>query len=68
MGWYFNASRDELGIALNDTRNQYLAYHEGRAGYARGSYNRKEWLLRVSKEVADRAILYDMQLRFCGKA
>ena len=68
MGWYFNLSRDELGISLSDTRNQYLAYHEGRTGYARGSYNRKDWLLRVSKEVADRAILYDTQLRFCGKA
>lgn len=68
MGWYFNASREELGISLSDTRNQYLAYHEGRTGFKRGSYNQKDWLLRVSKEVADRAILYDTQLRFCGKA
>ncbi len=68
MGWYFNASRNELGIPLNDTRNQYLAYHEGRTGYRRGSYNKKEWLLRVSKEVADRAIVYDTQLQFCGAA
>ncbi len=66
MGWYFNASREELGIPLSDARNQYLAYHEGRTGYRRGSYNKKQWLLRVSKEVADRAILYDTQLRFCG--
>lgn len=67
MGWYFNASRDELGIPLSDTRNQYLAYHEGRTGYRRGSHHAKDWLLRVSKEVADRAVLYDTQLRFCGK-
>lgn len=68
MGWYFNKSREELGISLADARNQYLAYHEGRAGFRRGSYNRKGWLLRVSKEVADRAVLYDTQLRTCGKA
>lgn len=66
MGWYFNASRDELGISLSDTRNQYLAYHEGRTGYRRGSYNNKGWLLKVSSDVASRAITYDAQLRSCG--
>ena len=68
MGWYFSKSREELGIALSDTRNQYLAYHEGRTGFRRGSYNKKSWLLRISREVADRAVMYDTQLRFCGKA
>ncbi|MEL7150593.1 MAG: lytic transglycosylase [Pseudomonadota bacterium] len=68
MGWYFNKSYAGLGIPLDDARNQYLAYHEGRAGYARGSYRQKAWLLRVSKEVANRAILYDTQLRTCGMA
>lgn len=67
MGWYFAETREELGIPLNDARNQYLAYHEGRAGYRRGSYNSKSWLLRVSNDVAMRAVLYDTQLRACGK-
>lgn len=67
MGWYFNASREELGISLSDTRNQYLAYHEGRTGYRRGSYRSKSWLLKVSNDVASRAITYDAQLRSCGK-
>lgn len=66
MGWYFNKSYSGLGIPLDDARNQYLAYHEGRTGYARGSYLQKAWLLRVSKEVADRAVLYDTQLKSCG--
>ncbi|NNL18625.1 MAG: lytic transglycosylase, partial [Boseongicola sp.] len=65
--WYFNASREELGISLSDTRNQYLAYHEGRTGYRRGSYRAKGWLLKVSNDVASRAITYDAQLRSCGK-
>ena len=65
MGWYMNQTRDRNGIALNDARNQYLAYHEGHTGFARGSYNRKSWLLRVSQEVADRSVMYERQLASC---
>ena len=50
MGWYFKKSEEDLGISISDARNQYLAYHEGRTGYKRGSYRRKAWLMRVSKE------------------
>ena len=32
------------GVALHDAYNQYLAYHEGKAGFARGSYRGKAWL------------------------
>jgi hypothetical protein len=66
MGWYFQQTYTDLGIPLGDARNQYLAYHEGRNGYRRGSHMQKSWLLRVSDEVAARAILYDTQLRSCG--
>jgi hypothetical protein len=66
MGWYFKQTEEDLGISLVDAKNQYLAYHEGRTGYRRGSHNAKGWLLRISDEVADRAILYDAQLRSCG--
>lgn len=66
MGWYFSKSQAGLGIPLDDARNQYLAYHEGRTGYARGSYHKKAWLMRVSNEVASRAVMYDLQLKSCG--
>ena len=66
MGWYFRKSHEVLGIPLNDAKHQYLAYHEGRTGYARGSYRAKSWLMRVSDEVALRAVMYDMQLKSCG--
>lgn len=66
MGWYMHETNRRLGIAKTDARNQYLAYHEGRTGYARGSYQAKAWLMRVADEVADRAITYDIQLRSCG--
>ena len=68
MGWYMTKSRDDLGIPLNDARNQYLAYHEGRTGYRRGSHNAKSWLLRVASEVGERAVVYNAQLANCRAA
>ena len=65
IGWYMAESNEKLGIPVNDARNQYLAYHEGRTGYARGSYHNKSWLVRVSGEVAARADLYRAQLQSC---
>ena len=67
MGWYMDQSERKLGISKWDAASQYLAYHEGRAGYLRGTHNSKSWLLRISDEVAERAVMYDQQLRACGK-
>ncbi len=67
MGWYMNLTLRENGIALNDTRNQYLSYHDGRAGFRRGTHNEKAWLLRVADAVASRAVMYDAQLRSCRR-
>ncbi|WP_298498856.1 lytic transglycosylase [uncultured Maritimibacter sp.] len=67
MGWYMTQTTKETGVPVTDAKNQYLAYHEGRAGYNRGSHNSKAWLLTVSDQVAARAVTYDMQLRSCGK-
>lgn len=65
VGWYSNKSRERNGIALNDARNLYLAYHDGHTGFARGSYRSKQWLLDVADRVASRATMYDRQLRTC---
>ena len=65
MGWYMNKTRDRTGVALNDARNQYLAYHEGQSGFLRGTYNNKAWLLRVADKVQERAFMYQEQLRRC---
>ncbi|OIP85276.1 MAG: lytic transglycosylase [Rhodobacterales bacterium CG2_30_65_12] len=67
MGWYMTETVKETGVPVNDARNQYLAYHEGRTGYLRGAHNRKAWLLRIADEVGARAVMYDQQLRLCGK-
>ncbi len=68
MGWYMDKSEKGLGISKWDARNQYLAYHEGRSGFARGSYNAKPWLLAVADRVQNRAEMYRAQLQACGRA
>ena len=67
MGWYMTQSYEELGIPLSDARNQYLAYHDGRGGYSRGTYRSKPWLLNVANRVAERAETYRVQLANCSR-
>ncbi|MDG1339291.1 MAG: lytic transglycosylase [Paracoccaceae bacterium] len=67
MGWYMQQSNKDLGIPMGDTRNQYLAYHDGRTGYKRGTWRSKSWLIRIAGELEGRAAMYDQQLRRCGK-
>ncbi len=65
MGWYMNQTKERNGVPLSDARRQYLAYHEGHTGYARGSYKGKSWLVRVAGEVGSRSTRYRSQLRSC---
>lgn len=67
MGWYMTKSYEKNGIALSDARNQYLAYHEGHTGFARGTYKNKSWLLRVADRVDARSEMYRGQLATCGR-
>ncbi|WP_146347062.1 transglycosylase SLT domain-containing protein [Phaeobacter marinintestinus] len=67
MGWYMNKTNKRNGVAMTDARNQYLAYHEGHTGFARGSYNSKSWLIRVADSVDSRSDVYRDQLRRCTK-
>lgn len=68
VGWYCYQSRRKLGISYDDAYGQYLAYHEGWGGYARGTYNSQAWLIRYSQRVQSRATLYDFQLGQCQTA
>ncbi|MAC77392.1 MAG: lytic transglycosylase [Rhodobacteraceae bacterium] len=65
MGWYFNRTLKTNGVRLDDAQNQYLAYHEGHSGFARGSYKSKAWLMRVANEVDSRSTIYALQLADC---
>ncbi|MDQ7070360.1 MAG: lytic transglycosylase [Rhodobacterales bacterium] len=65
MGWYMSKTQERNGVVLTDARNQYLAYHEGRTGFSRGSFNAKPWLVRVAGEVGARAVTYQSQIASC---
>ncbi|WP_301606474.1 hypothetical protein [Vibrio antiquarius] len=65
VGWYTNETRRQLGISLWDPYSQYLAYHEGRGGYKRGTYKRKPSLLKVARRVEQTAKTYGWQLKQC---
>lgn len=65
IGWYTSQTHKLLGIAKVDVYNHYLAYHEGRAGYKKGSYNAKPWLKKVAQNVNLQAKKYQKQLLQC---
>jgi hypothetical protein len=67
MGWYMDESTRKLGISKSDAENQYLAYHEGRNGFAAGSYNSKGWLVSIAEQVGARAERYREQLKRCSR-
>jgi len=65
IGWYTNGSQKRLKISKWDAYGQYLAYHEGRGGYERKTYQKKPWLKNVAKKVKMRAMWYNQQLKTC---
>jgi hypothetical protein len=67
IGWYMDESSRTLGISRSDAESQYLAYHEGRNGFANGSYASKGWLVTIAQQVGARANRYRAQLQSCGR-
>jgi hypothetical protein len=67
IGWYLDLVSKQASIAKTNARSLYLAYHEGPAGYRRGTYNGKEWLNQVASRVASQSSIYDEQLRGCER-
>ena len=67
IGWYMDESSRKLGISRGDAESQYLAYHEGRNGFANGSYNAKGWLVSIANDVGARAGRYSSQLARCKR-
>ena len=65
IGWYNDKSHQQLGLSKWNARELYLAYHEGRGGYKRGSYKKKPKLLKVADKVARTADEYGAQLKQC---
>jgi hypothetical protein len=65
IGWYVNETAKRNRIAKSDAYHQYLAYHEGHGGFAKGSYRKKPWLMERAKQVRRQADRYSAQLARC---
>ena len=65
MGWYMDQTASRLGVSKYDAEAQYLAYHEGRTGYANQSYLNKPWLVDVAAAIGRRSQNYAGQLASC---
>ncbi len=65
VGWYNAKTRRELGISLYDAHRLYLAYHEGRGGYRRGTWKKKPKVRRAAQRVAETARRYKAQIARC---
>ena len=65
IGWYVNKSNKLLGISRDNAYLQYLAYHQGQAGFKTGAYKTKSGLLKVAKKTAKTKKIFDRQLKKC---
>jgi hypothetical protein len=67
IGWYTHETQRQLGISKWDAYSQYLAYHEGRGGFKRGSYKSKPTLIKIARKVEKQSKDYGWQLKQCRK-
>lgn len=67
VAWYNAFSQRASNISRNDARSLYLAYHEGNAGYQRGTYREKRWLLEAAANVQANANRFAEQLDSCRR-
>lgn len=65
VSWYASLSHRDLRLAYSDGRNHYLAYHEGRHGFRRGSYRGNDHLLASAERVQRLHDAYQRQLDRC---
>ena len=65
IGWYVDKSNRLLGISKNNAYLQYLAYHQGQAGFKTGAYKTKSSLLKVAIKTASNKKIFDRQLKKC---
>lgn len=65
VSWYASISRRELDLPYSDARGHYLAYHEGRGGYRRGTYRGKDWLIQTANRVQSYRDTYHAQIDRC---
>ena len=65
VGWYIDRASRIANIEKSDVYNHYLAYHEGVGGFQRNTFQKKRWLIRVARNVAQTAKNFDAELAKC---
>lgn len=65
IGWYMAMTKENIGVPFDDVAGQYLAYHEGHAGYRSMRWKENAALIAASHDVARRAAGYQEQMRAC---
>ena len=65
IGWYAAVIERRAGVSRGSVRELYLAYHQGPAGYARGSHREQAWLMQAADRVEARARRYEAQYAGC---
>lgn len=63
--WYMGQATQRNKVAPTDAYNLYLNYHEGTAGFRRGTYKKKKWLPRAALKVQRRSDNYRAQYAGC---
>ena len=66
IGWYMTQTTEKIGVPLDDVAAQYLSYHEGHGGYQSKRWKKQPKLIKVARDVAERAEMYERQLQECG--
>jgi len=66
--WYVGQAARSNGISKSDAFSLYLNYHEGPAGFARNSHEKKPWLIRVATGVQTRSQTYYAQYEQCRQS
>lgn len=65
VGWYLNENYKRTNVSKWNSREQYLAYHDGTGGYLKQTHLQKPWLLAVADKVQRHADVYQNQLQSC---
>ncbi|HWA00742.1 MAG TPA: transglycosylase SLT domain-containing protein [Caulobacterales bacterium] len=66
VAWYCSVTQRQLGVDYSDARGHYLAYHEGRGGYSRRTYQGDAGLLAAAARVQSYRDAYQAQLDRCS--
>ena len=66
IGWYVTQTNKKLKISKSNVYRQYLAYHQGHAGYRSGRYKSSEAIMAVAKRTSKTASIFEKQLKNCN--